>query len=113
MRTALIAVGLVAIAGVLLALATGSLEDRRNTLVVGGNVVSMTQETIVIRVSGPTGEGKLSGSTITTRVSASTTFQGVRRGEVIGPSVPVVATIDSHPNLDGSYHLLTLATQTR
>lgn len=80
---------------------------------VGAQAVSADYSTIVLTLTGPTGPGKLSGSTITTRVTSETRFEGgLKRGEPIG-SVPLVVTIDANPNSDGSYALLAIETRVR
>jgi len=80
---------------------------------VGAQAVSADFSTVVLTLTGPTGPGKLSGSTITTQVTSETRFGGgLKRGEPIG-SVPLVVTIDANPNSDGSYALLAIETQVR
>jgi hypothetical protein len=84
-----------------------------NPVTMGATIVSQDADTIVLRVTGPEAPGKLSGSTINTRVTADTRFVGLRRSDRIGPDVPLIATIDMQLNSDGTYTLLSLAAQTR
>jgi hypothetical protein len=80
---------------------------------VGAQAVSADYSTIVLTLTGPTGPGKLSGSTITARITSETRFGGgLKRGEPIG-SVPLIVTIDANPNSDGSYALLAIDTRVR
>jgi hypothetical protein len=83
-------------------------------ITVGAYVVNVSDTTIVLTLTGPVGPGKGSGSTITTRISGTTEFAGgLRRGQFIGPTVPVVAVISPDPEADGSYRLISLTAQVR
>ena len=73
----------------------------------------MSGDNMVLEIAGPSGPGKLGGSMMTVRVSADTRFDGVRRGETIGPTIPVIVTVDGIPDSDGTYRLLAIETQVR
>ena len=114
----LLAVAAAALVFVLVALAGPWSPVRQSSgspITVGGYVTSYTDdETLLLNVTGPTGPGKLSGSTLTLRARPDTQFgRGLGRGVRIGPSVPIEAVIDGNANADGSYNLIRLDTQVR
>jgi hypothetical protein len=87
--------------------------SREVPVTVGARAESTSSDTLVLAITGPTGAGKPAGTTITGRITPETRFVGLRRGEAIGPTVPLVITFDDRPNTDGSYRLLAIAAQVR
>lgn len=89
----------------------GSVARPPKPVTVGANLVSQTNDQMTFRIDAPAGSGKPSGSVITTRVTPSTHF-AVQRDKV-GTTVPLVITIDTNENPDGTLDLISLEAPTR
>lgn len=80
---------------------------------VGARMESRSGDTVVLKIGGPVGPGKLGGTTMIGRITPDTRFEGLRRNDMVGPTVPLEVTFDNRPNADGSYRLIAIVAVVR